>query len=213
LEHHSGVARVPSLIRACSRSRGELAPHPWLPRAWSGRRDRIDSQTLEKLKDTIASSLTDVAFKIVAALFFWIGGVTGTVREIGLFGTVIDTPDNIHITVGNNKILSDNIINYSANAYRRVDLTAQLSDATDVKAAVALLRERIVAIPNVAKDPEPVIEILDFNLVGPVLAVRPYCHNDHYWQVYFATNQVLKHDLAQFPSPASSHTVHLRQVG
>ena len=34
------------------------------------------------------------------------------------------------------------------------------------------------------------VEILEFTLVGPVLAVRPYCHNDNYWQVYFDTNRV-----------------------
>src|SRR2546429_4659589 len=36
-------------------------------------------------------------------------------------------------------------------------------------------------------------EILEFNLAGPVLAVRPYCHTDHYWQVYFDTNRSEEH--------------------
>ena len=107
--------------------------------------------------------------------FISAGGVTGTVKEIGLFGTTINTPDNVMTLVGNNKIFSDTIQNYSANAFRRVELKAQLSGAADYQAAVALLKHRIAAIPNVLGDPPVDVEILEFNLVGPVLAVRPYC--------------------------------------
>jgi small conductance mechanosensitive channel len=56
-------------------------------------------------------------------------------------------------------------------------------------------------IPNVAKDPAPDVEILTFTEFGPVLAVRPYTHTDHYWQVYFAGNKaiVAVAGEAQFP--------------
>ena len=56
------------------------------------------------------------------------GGVTGTVQEIGLFATTILTPDNVKTVVGNNKIFSDNIHNYSTNPVRRVERTAQLAN-------------------------------------------------------------------------------------
>jgi small conductance mechanosensitive channel len=47
------------------------------------------------------------------------------------------------------------------------------------------------------------VEILTFNLAGPVLAVRPYCHTDHYWQVYFDTNRTIRESFgaAGFPVP------------
>jgi small conductance mechanosensitive channel len=54
------------------------------------------------------------------------GGVLGTVNDIGLFVTSITTPDNVRTFVGNNKLFADNIQNFSANPYRRVDLLAQL---------------------------------------------------------------------------------------
>src|SRR5215510_2898644 len=57
------------------------------------------------------------------------GGVTGTVHEIGLFVTSFDTPDNVRTYLGNNKIFSDTIQNFTANPYRRVELTAQISGA------------------------------------------------------------------------------------
>ena len=144
--------------------------------------------------------------------FVTIGGITGTVRDIGLFGTTLDTPDNVHTVVGNGKVLGDTIVNFSTNGYRRVELKAQLSGATDVQAAVTKLKEKLAAIPNVMKEPKPDVEILEFNLVGPVLAVRPYCHTDNYWQVYFDTTKVLKNDLAEFPAPMPAQSVTVRQV-
>ncbi len=119
------------------------------------------------------------------------GGVNGEVRELGLLATTIDTGDNLRIFVGNNKIFSDNIINYSANPYRRVDLAAQLAHSVDPNDAIRRLKTRLAQIPNVLKTPEPSVEILTFNERGPVLAVRPFCHNDHYWQVYFDANKVI----------------------
>ncbi len=146
--------------------------------------------------------------------FICAGGVTGTVTEIGLFATAINTPDNVLTLVGNNKIFADNIQNYSHNAFRRVDLQAQLSGAADWKAAVALLKQRIAAIDNVLATPAVDVEILEFNLVGPVLAVRPYCHTDHYWQVYFDTNKVLKDALGEagFPAPMPAQMVIMQQA-
>ena len=119
------------------------------------------------------------------------GGVSGTVREIGLFGTTIDMGDNVKAVVGNNKIFSDNIINYSANAYRRVDLTALLAYGVDVDDAKVRLRAAVVQVKNVLATPAPDIEILDRTPLGTVLTVRPYCHNDNYWQVYFDTNKAI----------------------
>lgn len=118
-------------------------------------------------------------------------GITGTVKEIGLFATTIDQPDNIRTTVGNNKLFSDNIVNFTANPSRRVELTAQIAHSVDPKQAIELIRARIVQIPNVLKDPAPDVEILEFNAAGTKLAVRPHCHNDFYWQVYFDTNKAL----------------------
>ncbi|MGA4637317.1 mechanosensitive ion channel family protein [Pseudomonas solani] len=144
--------------------------------------------------------------------FISAGGVTGTVKEIGLFATAINTPDNVMTLVGNNKIFTDNIQNFTHNAYRRVDLKAQLSGAADHAAAVALLKARVAAIPNVLAEPPVEVEILEFNLVGPVLAVRPYCHNDHYWQVYFDTNRTIKDALgSDFPAPMPAQTVIVQQ--
>ncbi|OYY06808.1 MAG: mechanosensitive ion channel protein MscS, partial [Polynucleobacter sp. 35-46-11] len=68
-------------------------------------------------------------------------------------------------------------------------------------------------IPNVLKDPAVEVNILEFNLVGPVLAVRPYCNNNYYWQVYFDSNRVMSEALtsAGFPAPVASQNMIMKQ--
>jgi small conductance mechanosensitive channel len=142
--------------------------------------------------------------------FITAAGVTGTVTEIGLFTTSINTPDNVLTIVGNNKIFADNIQNFSFNPYRRVDLLAQLSHDVDHNQAIALLKARISQIANVLDNPAPDVEIFTFNLAGPVLAVRPYCSNDHYWQVYFDTNKAIRETFGEagYPVPEQRYTVN-----
>lgn len=139
--------------------------------------------------------------------FISAGGITGTVREIGLFTTTIDTPDNVLTIVGNNKVFSDNIQNFSTNPYRRVDLLAQLSHGTDHQQAIQMLKQKLGEIPNVLQNPVPDVEILEFNLAGPVLAVRPYCNNAHYWQVYFDTNRLIRNSFGEagYATPAQHY--------
>jgi small conductance mechanosensitive channel len=133
-----------------------------------------------------------------------VAGVTGDVREIGLFVTTIDTADNVRTYVGNSKIFSDTIQNFSTNPFRRVDLKAQLDHSVNPADAVQRIRERLKSVPNIVENPQPAVEILEFNASGPLLAVRPFCHNNHYWDVYFGTNVAIQQALsaAGYPVPA-----------
>lgn len=140
------------------------------------------------------------------------GGVTGTVVEIGMFVTGIDTLEGVRTLVGNQKIFSDTIQNFTTNPVRRVERTAQLAHGADHKQAIKMLEERLAKIPNVAKSPAPEVSLLDFTLAGPVLAVRPYCHNDHYWQVYFDTNEAIRVGLGEIGSPVPETHHHLRKA-
>jgi len=74
--------------------------------------------------------------------FVTAGGVTGTVKELGIFGTTIISPDNVVNIVGNNKIFSDTISNYSATPVRRVELTAKIANGVDPVDAASRRRFR-----------------------------------------------------------------------
>jgi small conductance mechanosensitive channel len=137
--------------------------------------------------------------------FVTAGAVTGTVRELGLFFTKITTPDNVDTIIGNNTILSANIQNFSSLPYRRVDCTAKIANGVDPRDAMDRLRTFVSTIPNVVATPPPDLEILNFTPEGPLLAVRPYTHTDHYWQVWFDTNRTIVEvfTAAGYPTPVT----------
>jgi len=139
------------------------------------------------------------------------GDVEGTVRAVGLFSTAIDTPDNVQTYVGNAKVMNGTIKNFTTNPYRRVDLTAQLNHAVDPHDAIARLKESLPKIANVVAEPKPDVAILTFNERGPVLAVRPFVHTDHYWQVYFDTNKVIRDTFGSAGYPVPEAHLHVRQ--
>jgi small conductance mechanosensitive channel len=166
--------------------------------AWSG------------LLGNFAAGVMLLIFKpIKVGDFITAGGVTGTVVEIGMFATVINTLANVRTIVGNNAISGGVIENFSVNAFRAVDLRAQLAASVDPQDAIKKLTPVIAAIPNVLSDPAPTIEILEFTEAGPKLVVRPFCHNDHYWQVTFDTNEAIAATFgkAGYPQPAAARTI------
>ena len=140
-----------------------------------------------------------------------VAGVEGTVKEIGIFATTIEAGDHVIAFVGNNKIFSEIIQNFSTSPVRRVERTAQIAHGVDVNDAVRRLKEALAKIPNVAKTPAPLVEIVDFTNRGPVLAVRPYTHNDNYWQVYFDTNKAISDTFGEagYPIP-TEHVQNMR---
>src|SRR4051812_39995557 len=141
--------------------------------------------------------------------FVTAGGVTGTVDAVGLFSTTINTPDNVHTIVGNSKIFGDTIQNFSTNPYRRVDLTVTISNAVDHRHAMTLLKGRLATIPNVLAEPSADVDVLEFTAAGPLLCVRPYCANAHYWQVYFDTNRLIRETFGEagYPAPMPAYSV------
>ncbi len=144
--------------------------------------------------------------------FVQVGGITGTVHELGLFGTTLVTPDNVLTLVGNSKVFGDTVMNYSARPARRVERTAQLAAGVDALQAVESLRAAVARIPNVLASPAPEVNLMDMNLLGPVISVRPYCHNDHYWQVYFDTNAAIIRTAQEAGWPAPTPTQVVKAV-
>ncbi|MEN9905243.1 MAG: hypothetical protein RLZZ555_1808 [Pseudomonadota bacterium] len=141
-----------------------------------------------------------------------VGGVEGTVVELGLFGTTLNTPDNVRTVIGNGKIMANDIRNYSANPWRRVDLYAQLAGSADLHQAVALLKDAVAKVGNTRAEQGVDVEILEFNEFGPRLAVRPYCHTDHYWQVYFDANKAIADTLGGAGFPVATRPVRVYQT-
>ncbi|MBC7396490.1 MAG: mechanosensitive ion channel family protein [Bdellovibrionales bacterium] len=130
-------------------------------------------------------------------------GVTGVVRVVGLFATTIDNGENLRIFVSNNKIFQDNILNYSANAYRVALFRVQLAHGTEPTAAVALLCASLRNIAGIQKEPEVQGDITEFNPSGIIITLRVPCHNNVYASVLARGNQLIFEALrsANYPIP------------
>ena len=120
-----------------------------------------------------------------------LAGVDGIVSELGLFGTTVVTEDNASALVGNNKVLSDTILNFSSLASRRVDCTAKIEKGVDVTEAITRIKAAVAQVANVLAEPAPIVEILQFTAEGPLSCVRPSAENKNYWQVYFDTHRAV----------------------
>ncbi|MDE6280294.1 MAG: mechanosensitive ion channel family protein [Oscillospiraceae bacterium] len=113
------------------------------------------------------------------------GGCSGTVTEIGMFYTKLTTPDNKLVQLPNSTIVSANIINYSAQPTRRVELKVSASYDAPTDQVIALLKGMAVDHPLALAEPEPAVHVDSYgdNAIGYVM--RVWCANADYWTVYF----------------------------
>jgi small conductance mechanosensitive channel len=115
--------------------------------------------------------------------FIEAAGVSGAVVSVELFTTVLNTPDNKRVIVGNGAVMSGPITNYSANSTRRVDMVFGISYTDDVEAARAAIQRILDADERVLSDPAPAIVVSGLADSSVNLTVRPWCGSADYWAV------------------------------
>jgi len=121
-----------------------------------------------------------------------ISGVGGTVQAIHVFNTVLNDPNNIRIIVPNGQVTSGNILNYTINGTRRIDLTASVSYDDDLRKARQVIENVLAAESRILPDPAPQVEVKAMADSSVDFAVRPWVKVDDYWPVYFALTEGLK---------------------
>ncbi len=141
---------------------------------------------------SVQSSLSNLASGIMILLShpFDIGdfiesSVSGTVKEIGLIYTHILTIDNKLIYVPNKDISASNIINYSKEEKRRVDLVFCAEYDDEIDAVKKALAEAVDSVPKTLSDPAPFIRVCEYGASSIHYTVRVWCKNEDYWDVYF----------------------------
>jgi small conductance mechanosensitive channel len=134
---------------------------------------------------------------------------TGTVREIGLFSITLDSGDNLRYFIGNNKIFSDNILNYTLNRYRLLNFKVQISMAVDPFDALAKLQASLAQVPGVLKEPAPAGAIAEFNPLGILLNLSVACHHLDSANVTTAGNRAIYETLkaAHYPAPENKMVI------
>ena len=119
------------------------------------------------------------------------GGVTGSVIEIGIFATTIDNGDNLRVFVGNNKLFSDNILNYSKNRYRMASFKIQIDHDVNPMEAMDRFKKVLSQVKGVDSNPPASAEITEFNTLGTLLLVKVACHQAVYSDVLAAGNEAI----------------------
>jgi len=144
--------------------------------------------------------------------FVEIGGIKGTVQEIQIFNTLIDTPDNIRAIIPNAKVTSDNIKNYSTNGTRRVDLVIGVSYEDDLKRAQEVMERVLAGDDRVLKDPPAKVAVFELAESSVNFVVRPWVKEADYWDVYCDTTGRIKMALddAGITMPFPQRDIHIK---
>jgi small conductance mechanosensitive channel len=143
--------------------------------------------------------------------FVEIGGSAGSVSEITLFTTALNTGDNVRITVPNGAVYGEIIKNYSANDNRRNDMVIGISYDDDIGKAIEVITSVLAADVRVLKDPAALVAVSSLGDSSIDIVVRPWCAKGDYWPLRFDLNRTFKEKLeaagCSFPYPQTD--VHI----
>ena len=170
----------------------------------------------------LQGSLANFAGGVLIMLFkpFKVGalieaqGETGVVKQIEIFTTKLTGLSNREIIIPNAALSNGNIINYTTEGTRRVDLTFGVGYDSDIKKTKEVLMNVIASHPKVLKEPAPTVNVSALADSSVNFAVRPWCNAEDYWAVYFEVTENTKEALdaagIEIPYP---HQVEIQKKG
>lgn len=121
-----------------------------------------------------------------------IANCSGTVAEIDMFYTKLKSIDNKLIQLPNSSIVSSNIINYSREDKRQVEIRVDVAYESDLALVRATLAELVGTCPLTYPSPEPLIHVYSYKDSSIEFIVRVWCENKDYWEVYYYLMDRLK---------------------
>ncbi len=169
------------------------------------------------LKDTLANvgaAVLIIFFRpFKADDFIEASGVQGTVKAISLFSTTLTTADNRSIIIPNGALIAGNIINFTGNENRRIDMIFDIDYNNDLKLAKEVVMNVLLSHPKVLKDPVPVVAIGALGDHSVQLYARPWTQSAIYWDVKFDIIELVKleFDKHQLSIPFPQMDLHVRR--
>jgi small conductance mechanosensitive channel len=127
--------------------------------------------------------------------FVEVGGSAGSVSQIGVFTTTLNTPDNVVILIPNSQVYGQSIKNYSGNDTRRVDMVMGISYGDDIGKAIEIIKAIIARDDRVLADPEPVVAVAELGDSSVNIVVRPWSKGSDYWGLKFDLTRAFKEEL------------------
>lgn len=121
-----------------------------------------------------------------------VNGVEGTVSQIAILHTRLDSASNQGIIIPNSQAATATVINNSANDTRRVDMKFSIAYEDDYEKARDVIQEILTSNEKVLADPAPTVRMLEHGASAIVIATRPWCRTEDYWDVYYDTTEQVR---------------------
>ena len=118
--------------------------------------------------------------------------VSGTIKEMGLFTTVLMTPDGLYVSAPNSVIFGKPIKNFSRNPLRRTDITVGISYGDSLPKGVEILKKMMMENELILKDPAPEVLVADLADSSVNLTLRYWTSTQNYWSAYWGVKGQLK---------------------
>jgi small conductance mechanosensitive channel len=112
-------------------------------------------------------------------------GYAGTVKDIQIFYTVLNTPDNKQIVIPNANLSNNSIINYSANPTRRVDFSFSAGYEDNIETVKLIIKKIALNNTLVLNDPPPEVVLGEHGESAVIFYLRVWCKKEDYWTIYF----------------------------
>jgi len=138
------------------------------------------------------------------------GGVSGIVKDIQLFTTILATPDNVKVMVPNAQIYGGVIRNYNAYDTRRIDLAVGIGYGDSIEEAFAAAHSVMSEDGRVLQDPAPQVMVSELADSSVNLKLRLWVKGDDYWDVLFDLTRSIKetYDKRGIEIPYPQHVIH-----
>jgi small conductance mechanosensitive channel len=140
-------------------------------------------------------------------------GFAGTVMEIQIFHTILNTPDKKRIIIPNGGLSANSMINYSAEPTRRVNWDFAVAYSEDIDKVKQTIIDVVSADERVLKDPAPFVAVASLGDSSVNLTARVWVNAPDYWDIFFKMNEAVKKefDAKGISIPFPQHDVHLFQ--
>ena len=150
------------------------------------------SLSVQDLLTNLISGFTLLYTKpFVAEDFVEIAGQSGTVKEIGLTYTKLQTPDNKLVSIPNGAVTAAQIVNYTVTGTRRVDINVAVSYDMEPEAVIAAL-QTAGKVPTALEDPAPFGAVTSYDASTVVYMLQVWCKAEDYWTTLFNANKNIK---------------------
>lgn len=167
----------------------------------------------DTMKDIASGVLIVINKPFKAGEFIEFEGLQGTVQKILITNTYLLTVDNKEVIIPNSRLTSDNLINYTSQDMRMLDLSYQISYNDDMTKAKDILNNLINADERFLKNPKPVVAVSKHNDSSIEIIGRVWCKTEDYWNLYYYMQEQVKLDFdkAGLNIPYSQVDVHLKR--